>query len=293
MKTSYFNNIRASKSQEWKTRSSGLDYSNFYNIYKILHKHKAHTIPSLQKPDGFFTSTQEETLDLIVNTLLSSHVSTPPHSTPSFPRPPTDPTCSSTVDTILSEVSIDMIVSKLNHYKSPGPDGIYNIMITKSWTHIKPIILNIFKDSLLSGHVPTPWQKSSSVIIPKKNPPSSPGNLRIINLSSNFLKILEKCVLVYLNEICRIEHSPNQFGFKSGVNTEHALAKLIKKINLSFSNKKVFLGIFLDLKSAFDNISFDSIDLALNNSPSPSIINNWISHYIRNRFVSFHGWRKI
>ena len=47
----------------------------------------------------------------------------------------------------------------------------------------------------------------------------------------------------------------NQFSFRSGHSTDHALLELIDQICECFDKKKHFLGIFVDLSKAFDTIN--------------------------------------
>ena len=71
-----------------------------------------------------------------------------------------------------------------------------------------------------------------------------------------FSKILERvmynCLYKYLTEQ-KILH-PQQFGFRKGHFTEHAIAQLVDQIYKSFENDKYTVGIFIDLSKAFDTV---------------------------------------
>ena len=47
---------------------------------------------------------------------------------------------------------------------------------------------------------------------------------------------------------------PQQFGFRKGHSTEHAIAQLVDQIYKSFENDKYTVGIFIDLSKAFDTV---------------------------------------
>ena len=47
---------------------------------------------------------------------------------------------------------------------------------------------------------------------------------------------------------------PQQFGFRKGHSTEHAIAQLVDQIYESFENDNYTVGIFVDLPKAFDTV---------------------------------------
>ena len=49
--------------------------------------------------------------------------------------------------------------------------------------------------------------------------------------------------------------STNQYGFRKGRSTEHAIIELVDKITRAIDQGKYTIGIFLDLSKAFDTIN--------------------------------------
>ena len=47
----------------------------------------------------------------------------------------------------------------------------------------------------------------------------------------------------------------NQFGFRKGHSTEHALIELVNGIYDSFNGNKYTLGVFIELSKAFDTVN--------------------------------------
>ena len=107
-------------------------------------------------------------------------------------------------------------------------------MITEGYEQLKTPILNLMKTSLRTNYTPKSWQETGSVIIakPGKDDYSQARAYRIISLTGNFLKIMEKLILWHMQEDLKIEASldKSQYGFRKGSSTEAALLNLINKI---------------------------------------------------------------
>jgi methylaspartate ammonia-lyase len=132
-----------------------------------------------------------------------------------------------------------------------------------------------------------PEKLKSSRVVPiyKAGDRSSCDNYRPIWLVSSISKILEKIVANRLvdhlvsNELL-YEH---QYGFSKGRSTEHNLLHLVNTIGQAINEDKFCIGIFLDLKKAFDvvphNILIKKLSkLGINGTPL-----NWFKSYLANR----------
>ena len=81
-------------------------------------------------------------------------------------------------------------------YKSPGPAGIYAVLLQKAEGVILGPLVRTIRTSLVLGHVPRPWQSTRVAFIPKAGKASyvSPKDFRPISLTSFLLKCTEKLV---------------------------------------------------------------------------------------------------
>ena len=81
-------------------------------------------------------------------------------------------------------------------------------------------------------------------------------NYRPISLLPQFSKILKKLynnrLNMFLNK-CNIL-SPSQHGFRSSMSTTEALLDLVEEITTSSDHNKNTVGVFIDLKKAFDTV---------------------------------------
>ena len=77
--------------------------------------------------------------------------------------------------------------------------------------------------------------------------------------------------------------SKKQYGFKRGSSTIAAVHKLVKKFEFAILNHGMALGTLRDIEGAFDNVSFDAIERALDSKCKSAEVNQWIRYMIHNR----------
>eukprot|EP00116_Pleurobrachia_bachei_P002378 sb/3462640/ len=136
---------------------------------------------------------------------------------------------------------------------------------------------------------PKLWMKSKGIVIPKpgKADYTNPKSYRIINLSSNILKLMERGLLHFLQDDLKIDIKliSNQHGFRKGKSTISAIHDLTSRIENSLADKKLTLGAFIDIEGAFDKVSFSALEHGLDKFQIPTETYEWISHALRNRTV--------
>jgi len=80
------------------------------------------------------------------------------------------------------------------------------------------------------------------------------SNYRPISLLPQFSKILETLFNSRLSAFIDKNDfiNPSQYGFRENMSTYYALTELINEITSSLNNKMCSIGVFIDLKKAFD-----------------------------------------
>ena len=138
--------------------------------------------------------------------------------------------------------------------KSPGYDKLHVNFIRKLYYELKIPLMNISSRSLKIG-------KKITMVSPifKKGDKSILSNYRPISILPCYLNILELLMYSRLNAYLADNNIlfKKQFGFRAGHSTEHALLELIDQISHSFNNKRYFLGIFINLRKAFDTVDHE------------------------------------
>ena len=86
--------------------------------------------------------------------------------------------------------------------------------------------------------------------------------------------------------------SNSQFGFRTNLNTTHAIFNLQTLICNSFRTNKIGAAIFIDLKKAFDTVNHDILFSKLENIGIRGISLKWIKSYFTNRYqtVNFKNY---
>jgi hypothetical protein len=146
---------------------------------------------------------------------------------------------------------------------------------------------------LATGIVPIQFKIARVVPVFKGGDSTSPDNYRPIALLSNFSKILEKIVAKRLMTFFEANNilSGAQFGFRAGHSTVHPMVLLHNYVAKALDNKEHAIGIFCDLKKAFDTVDHSILLRKLSNLGVRGTELAWFRDYLFNRkqFVNINN----
>ena len=160
----------------------------------------------------------------------------------------------------LNPVSDEEICAEIHNLKigkSPGMDG-FNAKVIKSVSrYISPILVHIFNLCFESGVYPESLKAAKVVPLFKKGDVTLPENYRPISLWSCFNKLLEKVIDKRMRSFLLRQNIfyDFQFGFRSGHSTIQALLEITNNVRQHLDNREHALGLYLDLKKAFDTVN--------------------------------------
>jgi len=144
---------------------------------------------------------------------------------------------------------------------------------------------HIFNLSLQNGIFPDKLKQSRVVPIFKSGDYLECDNYRPISLLSAISKILEKIVAKKL--IGHLENNdliyPNQFGFLPNRSTEQNLMQIVNFVSKALNDGEFCVGIFLDLKKAFDVCSHEILLKKLAKMGIRGNAHAWFANYLSNR----------
>jgi len=178
-----------------------------------------------------------------------------------------------------------------------GPDGV----------GIPPIILNklrlqlvhpltvFFNRCIQAAQWPDDMKISRVIPIPKKQGAIDVTDFRPISLVNSISKVFERLVYNKILHHLEINNvlSKNQFGFRRGHTTSHAISKLVSEININkFKGRKVALTL-LDISKAFDTIDCDVMLAKLEHYGLDASYRQLIASYLKDRkqFVDVGGFK--
>ncbi len=153
----------------------------------------------------------------------------------------------------VSEETVRNFIKGLESKRSSSFDKLSNHMLKKLQNSlVKPLTILINK-SLKEGSIPENLKTAKIVPLHKNGPKYLFTNYRPISLLSVLSKIFEKVVYQQLYEYFN-EHflSKFQYGFRRQHETQHCILNFLN--NIQKSKYKYHVGIFIDLRKAFDTV---------------------------------------
>ena len=156
----------------------------------------------------------------------------------------------------IEDFEVVNVINSLNN-SSPGWDGIPSRLAKRVLnSYIKPLTLLINK-SFRDGIFPDELKLAKVSPIYKSGSTMELSNYRLISVSNIFSKIFER--LMYNKLIQFLDQYnvlyQNQFWFRQGHSTHHALITLVDNITKSLDDGDIVIGVFLDLKKTFDTVN--------------------------------------
>jgi len=154
-------------------------------------------------------------------------------------------------------------IKDLKYNKAPGQDGIpsevFKVATKVDDEEANPMLRCIYKivsTVFESGEIPTSWQESEVVSLPKKGDLTNMGNWRGISLMNVALKILIKITAKRLNQAFEAKglFTKSQAGFRTQEECPMQYASLLETCQRRSHKKKATYLCFVDLKKAYDTV---------------------------------------
>lgn len=149
------------------------------------------------------------------------------------------------------------------------------------WHHF----VQMFNYSFENAYIPKKLKEVRMILLAKKEAICSPDQTRPISLLDSFLKVQEKLFLSRFLQVLKKRgiQSDNQYGFREGHRLQTRVLLLIEQISSYMSNSAPTATVFVDFKSAFDQLWFEGCLGKLLRLGVPSAYCNWIKAWLCDR----------
>ena len=140
---------------------------------------------------------------------------------------------------------------------SPGADEIPMILFKENLSVLVSTVIFICNLSLMTGIFPSELATAIITCILKSGNIYSFENYMSISILNAFSKILEKIITVQLVQYFVVSNffAECQFGYRQGVSKIDAVLRIVNFIYDSFDERKIIIGVFLNLTKAFDMLN--------------------------------------
>ena len=178
---------------------------------------------------------------------------------------------------------VSKIISELKNGKSSD----IPIHVVKQSSHIiSPLLSVLYNECMKDGIFPDDLKIGRISPIYKKDNEELLENYRPVSTLAVFGKIFEKIIYNRLYSFFQSQNTlyENQYGFRRGHSTSHALNFSVNYVESCLKKKQHVLGIFIDLSKAFDTVPHQELLSKLENYGIRGNANKLIASYLSNRF---------
>ncbi|KAG6506034.1 hypothetical protein ZIOFF_031349 [Zingiber officinale] len=204
-------------------------------------------------------------------------------------------------------VSYDEVKSTLmgmGSNKAPGVDGFNAYFFKKEWDTVGPSVFAAIDEFFRIGCLLKQFNSTALVVIPKTPNPSGLTDYRSIACCTIIYKLITKILAIRTSQVMPSIIVLNQSAFVKGRRIADNILLAHELVhNYHRNNGNTRLTLKVDLRKAFDSVSWDFLEEALLNLDFPSQFIDWVMTCVRTSTFSivingglegyFHGKKGV
>ena len=193
--------VRKAKRDSWRLFTESMNsHCATARLAKLMRRNETVQVSNVLRPNGEFTKSTAETKNCLLGTLAPESREVSYNQTAEEPHENIALTMDDEiVSSICSLEKMERAINKFRPFKTPGPDGIYPVLLQQGCNCIRNIYQNIFQTCLKYSYVPKAWKEGTGIFIPKPDKKNyhEVKSFRMITLTSFQLKWLERLLLYH------------------------------------------------------------------------------------------------
>ena len=151
---------------------------------------------------------------------------------------------------------VEELCRGLESGKASGWDGVAPRVIKGVARELSGSLSRLFNCCIRGGYYPGCFKVARVVPIFKGEDPTDFANYRPVSilpvLSQVFERVLRTRLVAFLDRWGVL--TPGQYGFRAGHSTTMAVLDMVEKVRGAWGRGNAALGVFIDLKKAFDTV---------------------------------------
>ena len=158
-------------------------------------------------------------------------------------------------DPLVTVDDVMPVISQLNN-SAAGHDGLPASIMKKLSNDYAIPLTHCINMSVIQGDFPDTLKIAKVIPIYKGDDEQMVQNYRPISILPFFSKIYEKIIYNHIINFLTVNDIlyDKQFGFRKGHATNHAIITLVDKVARALDTGKIVVGVYLDLRKAFDTV---------------------------------------
>ncbi|CAM4809265.1 unnamed protein product [Rotaria magnacalcarata] len=164
-------------------------------------------------------------------------------------------------------------------------DGLSPFILNKIPRHYWFLLAQLYNYLFAESYIVKKFKEVQMVLLAKKSAIYAPDQTRPISLLDSFLKVQEKLFLHRFVQVLKDRGilPDNQSGFRPGYKLQTRVLLLIEQISSYMANSSPVATVFVDFKSAFDQLWFEGRLGKLIRLGIPHAYVNWIHAWLTGR----------